>query len=107
MREAAQFIGIGGRGPVLIGDPVQVADQLETWMEVTGIDGFNLAFAVAHESMRDVVELIVPELQRRGRCPIEYTAGTLRHKLFGGGPRLPLQHVGRQVSIDDDPQATT
>ena len=56
VREAAQFIGIGGRGPVLIGDPVQVADQLETWMEVTGIDGFNLAFAVAHESMRDVVE---------------------------------------------------
>src|SRR5205823_12979591 len=53
--EAARFIGLGGRGPVIVGDPAQVADQLEAWMDDTGIDGFNLAFAVAHESMRDVV----------------------------------------------------
>jgi FMN-dependent oxidoreductase (nitrilotriacetate monooxygenase family) len=83
VREAAQFIGLGGRGPVLVGDPRQVASQLETWLDDTGIDGFNLAFAVAHESMRDVVELIVPELQRRGRYQRDYTSGTLRRKLFG------------------------
>jgi len=100
VREAAQFIGLGGRGPVLIGDPVQIADQLESWMEDTDIDGFNLAFAVAHESMRDVVELIVPELQRRGRYRTAYSDGTLRDKLFGNGPHLHAQHVGRQVSID-------
>jgi FMN-dependent oxidoreductase (nitrilotriacetate monooxygenase family) len=45
-----------GRGPVLVGDPRQVADQLESWLDDTGIDGFNLAFAIAHESMRDVVD---------------------------------------------------
>jgi FMN-dependent oxidoreductase (nitrilotriacetate monooxygenase family) len=83
VREAAEFIGLGGRGPVLVGDPSQVADQLEAWQDETGVDGFNLAFAVAHESMRDVVELIVPELQRRGRYRKEYTAGTLREQLFG------------------------
>ena len=83
VREAAEFIGLGGRGPVLVGDPGQVADQLEAWQDETGIDGFNLAFAVAHESMRDVVELIVPELQKRGRYRKEYTPGTLREKLFG------------------------
>lgn len=83
VREAAEFIGLGGRGPVLVGDPRQVADQLEAWQDETGIDGFNLAFAVAHESMRDVVELIVPELQKRGRYRKEYAAGTLREKLFG------------------------
>ncbi|MYM73740.1 NtaA/DmoA family FMN-dependent monooxygenase [Duganella sp. FT134W] len=82
VREAAQFIGLGGRGPVLVGDPVQIADQLEAWQDDTGIDGFNLAFAVAHESMRDVVDLIVPELQRRGRYRTEYTPGTLRDKVF-------------------------
>jgi FMN-dependent oxidoreductase (nitrilotriacetate monooxygenase family) len=82
VREAAEFIGLGGRGPVLVGDPSQVADQLEAWQDETGIDGFNLAFAVAHESMRDVVELIVPELQRRNRYQKEYTPGTLREKLF-------------------------
>ncbi|MFS2003165.1 LLM class flavin-dependent oxidoreductase [Duganella sp. CT11-25] len=83
VREAAEFIGLGGRGPVLVGDPSQVADQLEAWQDETGIDGFNLAFAVAHESMRDVVQLIVPELQRRGRYRKEYSAGTLREQLFG------------------------
>ncbi|MRW85939.1 NtaA/DmoA family FMN-dependent monooxygenase [Pseudoduganella sp. FT26W] len=82
VREAAQFIGLGGRGPVLVGDPSQIASQLEAWQDDTGIDGFNLAFAVAHESMRDVVELVVPELQRRGRYRQEYDAGTLREKLF-------------------------
>jgi len=82
VREAAEFIGLGGRGPVLVGDPSQVADQLEAWQDETGIDGFNLAFAVAHESMRDVVEFIVPELQRRNRYQKEYTPGTLREKLF-------------------------
>ncbi|MYN40127.1 NtaA/DmoA family FMN-dependent monooxygenase [Duganella sp. FT109W] len=82
VREAAQFIGLGGRGPVLVGDPVQIADQLEAWQDDTGIDGFNLAFAVAHESMRDVVDLIVPELQRRGRYRTEYTPGTLRDKVL-------------------------
>ena len=82
VREAAQFIGLGGRGPVLVGDPAQIADQLEAWQDDSGIDGFNLAFAVAHESMRDVVDLIVPELQRRGRYREEYTPGTLREKVL-------------------------
>lgn len=68
-------------------------------MADTGIDGFNLAFAVAHESMRDVVELIVPELQRRRRYRTDYPGGTLRHQLFGNGDRLPDQHAGRQVRI--------
>jgi len=100
VREAARFIGLGGRGPVLVGDPGQVADQLEVWQEATGADGFNLAFAVAHESMRDVVELVVPELQRRGRYRTEYEGGTLRSQLLGKGDRLAPHHPGQQVSID-------
>jgi FMN-dependent oxidoreductase (nitrilotriacetate monooxygenase family) len=101
VREAAKFVGLGGRGPVLVGDPRQVADQLEAWQDNTGADGFNLAFAVAHESMRDVVELVVPELQRRGRYRKEYTGGTLRHQAHGRGDRLPPHHPGQQVRIGD------
>jgi FMN-dependent oxidoreductase (nitrilotriacetate monooxygenase family) len=99
VREAAEFIGLGGRGPVLVGDPKQVADQLETWQDETGIDGFNLAFALAHESMADVVDLIVPELQQRGRYRTDYIAGTLREQVFNRGSRLPLTHHGRAVEI--------
>ena len=98
--EAAQFIGLGGRGPVLVGDASQVAGDLESWVDETGIDGFNLTFAVAHETMRDVVERVVPELQRRGRYPLEYAPGTLRDKLFGRGARLDARHAARQVRID-------
>jgi FMN-dependent oxidoreductase (nitrilotriacetate monooxygenase family) len=100
VREAARFVGLGGRGPVIVGDPGEVADQLEAWLEETGADGFNLAFAVAHESMRDVVELVVPELQRRGRYRKEYDGGTLRAQLTGRGDRLSGRHAGRRVSID-------
>jgi len=99
VREAAEFIGLGGRGPVFVGDAAQVADQLEAWQDATGIDGFNLAFALAHESMRDVVDHVVPELQRRGRYRREYTGGSLRHQLFGHGARLHASHPGRRVTL--------
>jgi FMN-dependent oxidoreductase (nitrilotriacetate monooxygenase family) len=99
VREAAEFVGLGGRGPVLVGDPVEVADQLEQWLDQTGIDGFNLTYAVQPDDLTQVVERVVPELQRRGRYPTAYRDGTLRHKLFGQGDGLPETHVGRQTHI--------
>jgi len=103
--EAARFIGLGGRGPVITGDAKQVASELESWVDETGIDGFNLTFALAHETVRDVVTHVVPELQRRGRYRSEYPQGTLRSKLFRQGARLPANHAGRQVRIDAEPAA--
>jgi long-chain alkane monooxygenase len=100
--EAARFIGLGGRGPVITGDAKQVADELEAWIDETGIDGFNLTYAVAHETLRDVVERVVPELQRRGRYRTEYPLGTLRSKLFRRGARLPAGHAGRQVRLGEE-----
>jgi len=41
--------------------------------------------AVTPETFIDVVELLVPELQRRGRYKVDYRPGTLREKLFGAG----------------------
>ncbi|WP_263143841.1 LLM class flavin-dependent oxidoreductase [Pseudomonas sp. RIT-PI-AD] len=102
VREAAEFVGLGGRGPVLLGSPAEVADQLEHWLDSTGIDGFNLTYAVAPDDLRAVVEQLVPELQRRGRYRREYPAGTLRHKLFGQGDRLPPRHPGPRSEIGAD-----
>ncbi len=98
--EAARFVGLGGRGPVITGDPGRVADALEAWVDGTGIDGFNLTYALAPESMRDVVDLIVPELQRRGRYPTAHTPGTLREQLFGAGPRLSVAEIARRIGPD-------
>jgi FMN-dependent oxidoreductase (nitrilotriacetate monooxygenase family) len=99
VREAAQFVGLGGRSPVFIGSPADVADDLIEWQRRTGIDGYNLTFAVMPETFDDVVELVVPELQRRGVYRMGYDDGPLRHKLFGHGPHLPLTHVGRRAEI--------
>ena len=85
VRTIAEHVGIGGVGPIIIGSPQQVADELEQWLEATDVGGFNLAYAVMPETFIDVVELLVPELQRRGRYKVDYRPGTLREKLFGAG----------------------
>jgi alkanesulfonate monooxygenase len=91
--EVAEHVAIGGIGPVFVGGPTKVADAMEAWVDGTGIDGFNLAFAVRPENMLAVVDLLVPELQRRGRYRTAYPAGTLREKLFGAGQaRLAPPH---------------
>ncbi len=94
VREVAEWVGIGGFGPLLVGSAATVADQMESWIADTGIDGFNLAYVVTPETFADVADLLVPELQRRGRYKTEYRPGTLREKLFGSGPRLVLPHPG-------------
>ncbi len=90
----ADWVGIGGFGPLLVGSAETVADELQSWVEETDVDGFNLANAVTHETFRDVVELLIPELQKRGVFKQDYREGTLREKLFGAGPRLTAPHPG-------------
>jgi FMN-dependent oxidoreductase (nitrilotriacetate monooxygenase family) len=94
VREMADWVGIGGFGPVFVGSPQTVADLLQEWVEDTDVDGFNLAYAVTPESFEDAVDLLVPELQKRGVYKTEYRGGTLREKLFGDGARLAAPHPG-------------
>jgi len=49
---------------------------------------------VTPETFEGIVEHLVPELQKRGAYKRTYSAGTLREKLFGAGPRLPEAHPG-------------
>lgn len=95
LRDVARHVGIGGRGPVLVGSASQVADELQHWAEATGADGFNLAYALMPRSYVDFVDLVVPELQRRGVYKHSYAEGTWREKL-GGGARLPSTHPAAQ-----------
>ncbi|MDO7397174.1 LLM class flavin-dependent oxidoreductase [Acinetobacter baumannii] len=94
IEEIANWNSIGGNGPVLVGSAETVSDALQQWVEDTDIDGFNLAYILAHQTFADVVEFIVPELQKRGVYQTSYTQGTLREKLFGAGPYLPENHRG-------------
>jgi len=66
IEEIANWNSLGGNGPVLVGSAETVSDALQQWVEDTDIDGFNLAYILAHQTFADVVEFIVPELQKRG-----------------------------------------
>jgi len=90
--ELAEFLAVGGAAPVLAGSPATIADELERWVDETGLDGANLAYTVLPECFDEFVALVVPELQRRGRYKTAYREGTLREKLFGRGARLEPPH---------------
>jgi hypothetical protein len=68
------------------------------WADEAGIDGFNLVRTIEPEGLAAVVDLVVPELQRRGAYKTEYASGTLRNKLFGKGDRLSADHPGLRAA---------
>ncbi len=97
-RDIAEYIGIGGTSPVVVGGPETVADELESWISETGAAGFNIAHAVKYQDIKDFTEFVVPELQRRGSMRSRYDPGTLREKLLDTeGPHLPADHPGARL----------
>ena len=95
-RKLLELFEIGGRYPAIVGDASQVVDELQSWMDETGVDGFNLSRTVVPESYGDFVDLVVPELQDRGVYKTAYAEGSLRRKLFDAGDRLPARHAAAQ-----------
>jgi len=58
----------GARGHwQVVGSPVQIADQLEERFVNYGADGYNIMPAVLPGSLTDFIELVLPELRRRGQ----------------------------------------
>lgn len=91
VRELAMRAAIGSAHEV--GSPQTIADAMEAWIEETGLDGFNLVYSITPGDFTDFVDLVVPELQRRGVYKTEYSEGTLREKLYGPGrSRLDNRH---------------
>jgi FMN-dependent oxidoreductase (nitrilotriacetate monooxygenase family) len=100
--ELADEIAIGGRGPVLVGSPTEVADELERWVADADVDGFNLAYVTTPGTFVDFAKLVVPELRRRGRVPEPPTRSTLRQRLGTAGPLLPDDHPGARYRLRSD-----
>ncbi len=74
---------------VFRGDPVGIADQMETWYSSGACDGFMVTAPMVPTGLLNFVDLVVPELQRRGLFRREYEFGTLRQNL--GLPIPPNQ----------------
>ena len=61
--------------------PKDIADQLEHWFAEKAADGFNLLPPHVPGALNEFVDLVVPELQRRGLFRTEYEGAMLRQNL--------------------------
>ena len=84
VRQLAQRLG-GYAGLAFVGTPASIADEMQAWIEEDGSDGFNILFPYLPAGLDDMVDRVVPELQRRGLFRTEYEGATLRENL--GLPR--------------------
>ena len=76
----------GARGKAVVrGSAKTIADFMEEWFVGGGSDGFNILPPYLPGALNDFVDLVVPELQRRGLFRKEYSGHTLRENL--GLPR--------------------
>ena len=73
---------------VVCGTPQRIADPLEQWFVEGAADGFNILPPYFPGAFADFVDLVVPELQRRGLFRREYGGTTLRDHL--GLTRFPV-----------------
>lgn len=85
VRQLAQYVG-GAFGTLeMVGTPKTIADQMEEWLLTAASDGFNVMFPYLPGGLDEFIDLVVPELQRRGLYRRDYEGATLRENL--GLPR--------------------
>jgi alkanesulfonate monooxygenase len=81
MRQVALRVA-GARGKSVVkGSPQQIADHMEEWFRKDGCDGFNLMPPFLPGGLDDFIELVLPELRKRGLFRTEYEGKTLRDHL--------------------------
>lgn len=81
VRQLYELFSSARGAPQIIGTPEHVADQLEHWFTTGAVDGFVIEPAVLPGGLADFVELVIPELQRRGLFRHDYEGPTLRDHL--------------------------
>ena len=104
-RVVAEVSAIGGLGPLSIGSPETVATEMERWMRDADLDGFNLGHVTTPGTFEEVVDLLIPELQRRGLYPRpedgNHEGWTAREKIYGKGQKvLRKDHPGSAYNYD-------
>ena len=90
MRQVAMRVAGARAKAVVRGSPQQVADIMEDWFRKDACDGFNVMPPYLPGALDDFVELVIPELQRRGLFRTEYEGQTLRDNLGLRGRRAGM-----------------
>ncbi|HEY9211790.1 MAG TPA: LLM class flavin-dependent oxidoreductase, partial [Ancylobacter sp.] len=97
--ELIRLFGEKHTGNGITGTPAQVADFMEEWFEGRAADGFILMFPTLPSALEDFVELVVPELRRRGLFREEYEGATLRANLGLSTPENRYAQARRQAGL--------
>lgn len=97
VRQLAQRLG-GYSGLAMVGTPETIADEMEEWLHTNGSDGFTVMFPYLPMGLDDVVDRVIPELQRRGLFRTEYEGATLRENL--GLPRPENRYFTAQRAAE-------
>lgn len=81
-----------------IGSATTVVNELQRWVDETGVDGFNISHALSPGSFEDFIKYVIPEMRQRGVFwdPAQVEGKTMRENYLadGGGPRLREDHPG-------------
>jgi len=97
VRQLAQRLG-GYSGLAIVGTPESIADDMEEWIHTEGSDGFTIMFPYLPQGLNDVVDRVIPEIQRRGLFRTEYEGATLRENL--GLPRPENRYFETQKAAE-------
>lgn len=81
LKEVAERHGRSVGLPQFVGTAQSIADQMEAFMQTAGGDGFMLSPIYCPGAIEEFVDLVVPELQRRGLLRTEYRGRTMREIL--------------------------
>lgn len=81
IRQMYQEMSISSGHCLMAGTAAQIADFMETWWQNGACDGWNLMTPWFPGAAEEVLDLLVPELQRRGLAQADYAEGTLRSRL--------------------------
>jgi len=81
----------------MVGSATDIADEMEQWFREAGADGFNIMASDYPGGFADFVNLVVPELRRRGLVRTEYRGNTLREHMGLPRPIHPA-HAARNAA---------
>ncbi len=79
--QVARYLGTSLGHQLLVGTPASIADTMEAWLTQGACDGFTLLSPHYPVPLERFVDLVVPELQRRGLFRTDYAGSTLRDHL--------------------------
>ncbi len=81
IRQLYQWVASARGHFTIVGTPETIVDTLQEWFENEAADGFNILPPWLPTGLNDFVDLVIPELQRRGLFRTEYEGRTLRENL--------------------------